>query len=87
MSLDESEFDTYINAQTDDEIEDILIETEDANCNVAQGYNVFKKLKLKLNEFSGAKTQEEILLEKTKYGSDGIGGIITKGTMHVGYPR
>ena len=27
------------------------------------------------------------LLEKTKYGSDGIGGIITKGTMHVGYPR
>lgn len=27
------------------------------------------------------------ILEKTKYGSDGIGGIITKGTMYVGYPR
>lgn len=27
------------------------------------------------------------LIEKTKYGSDGIGGIITMGTMYVGYPR
>ena len=27
------------------------------------------------------------VLEKTKYGSDGIGGIITNGTMYVGYPR
>lgn len=27
------------------------------------------------------------ILEKTKYGSDGIGGIITKGTMYIGYPR
>ena len=27
------------------------------------------------------------ILENTKYGSDGIGGIITKGTMYVGYPR
>ena len=27
------------------------------------------------------------ILENTKYGSNGIGGIITKGTMHVGYPR
>lgn len=27
------------------------------------------------------------VLEKTKYGKDGIGGIITKGTMYVGYPR
>lgn len=27
------------------------------------------------------------ILKKTKYGSDGIGGIITKGTMYVGYPR
>ena len=24
---------------------------------------------------------------KTKYGSDGMGGIITKGTMYIGYPR
>mgnify|MGYP007117849707 CR=1 FL=1 len=29
----------------DDEIEKILEETEEAKCNVAQGYNVFKKLK------------------------------------------
>ena len=27
------------------------------------------------------------LLDKTKYGSLGIGGIKTKGTMYVGYPR
>ena len=27
------------------------------------------------------------ILEKTKYGSNGIGGIITNGTMYVGYPR
>lgn len=27
------------------------------------------------------------ILEKTKYGANGIGGIRTKGTMHVGYPR
>jgi len=27
------------------------------------------------------------MIRKTKYGSDGIGGIITNGTMYVGYPR
>ncbi len=27
------------------------------------------------------------ILESTKYGTDGIGGIITRGTMYVGYPR
>ena len=27
------------------------------------------------------------ILDKTKYGSSGIGGIITNGTMYVGYPR
>ena len=27
------------------------------------------------------------ILEQTKYGSEGMGGIITKGTMYVGYPR
>lgn len=27
------------------------------------------------------------ILEHTKYGAEGIGGIITKGTMYVGYPR
>ena len=27
------------------------------------------------------------ILEKTKYGADGIGGIITNGTMYIGYPR
>ncbi len=27
------------------------------------------------------------ILSKTKYGPDGIGGIKTKGTMYVGYPR
>lgn len=27
------------------------------------------------------------ILERTKYGKDGIGGVRTKGTMYVGYPR
>ena len=27
------------------------------------------------------------ILDKTKYGTDGIGGIMTNGTMYVGYPR
>ncbi len=27
------------------------------------------------------------ILSKTRYGEDGMGGIITKGTMYVGYPR
>ena len=27
------------------------------------------------------------MIDKTKYGSDGIGGIITNGMMYVGYPR
>ena len=27
------------------------------------------------------------ILENTKYGKRGVGGVITKGTMHIGYPR
>lgn len=27
------------------------------------------------------------IIDSTKYGSNGIGGIITKGTMYIGYPR
>lgn len=27
------------------------------------------------------------ILENTKYGKNGVGGVITKGTMYVGYPR
>lgn len=27
------------------------------------------------------------MLEKTKYGKAGMGGVITKGTMYIGYPR
>lgn len=27
------------------------------------------------------------ILEKTKYGKDGVGGVITNGAMYVGYPR
>lgn len=39
--------------------------------------------------FSDKNTNIDLIsiLEKTKYGSDGMGGIITKGTMYVGYPR
>ena len=31
--------------EIDADIENILMETEDANCNVAQGYKIFKRLK------------------------------------------
>lgn len=27
------------------------------------------------------------IIENTKYGKNGIGGVITKGTMYTGYPR
>jgi len=27
------------------------------------------------------------IIASTKYGKEGIGGIITKGTMYMGYPR
>ena len=27
------------------------------------------------------------ILNNTKYGTEGMGGIITKGTMYVGFPR
>ena len=27
------------------------------------------------------------ILDKTKYGASGMGGIITKGSMYIGYPR
>ncbi len=42
--------------------------------------------KLSLSNISEDINLKEIL-EKTKYGSKGMGGIVTKGTMHVGYPR
>jgi len=39
--------------------------------------------------FSNKNTDIDIIkiLEKTKYGADGMGGIITKGAMYIGYPR
>ena len=42
--------------------------------------------KLSLSEANKDINLKEIL-EQTKYGSNGIGGIITKGTMYIGYPR
>ena len=27
------------------------------------------------------------IIDKTKYGKDGMGGVITRGMMHIGYPR
>ena len=42
--------------EIDEEIENILEGTEDANCNVAQGYKVFKRLKeLRLERKAKAK--------------------------------
>ena len=42
--------------------------------------------KLSLSSISSDINLKEIL-EKTKYGSKGMGGIVTKGTMYIGYPR
>ena len=43
--------------EIDETIEDILLETEEANCNVAQGYKVFKRLK-ELRQERKAKSKE-----------------------------
>ena len=43
-------------------------------------------LKISLTDINKNIDIKEII-DKTKYGKDGIGGIITKGTMYVGYPR
>lgn len=42
--------------------------------------------KLSLSNISEDIDLKEIL-EKTKYGCKGMGGIVTKGTMHIGYPK
>lgn len=42
--------------------------------------------KMSLSDINSDINLKEII-EYTKYGSDGIGGIITKGTMYMGYPR
>lgn len=43
------------------------------------------------SKLSLSKVTEDIdlkgILEDTKYGTNGIGGILTKGTMYMGYPR
>ena len=46
--------------------------------------------KLKINSYGKLKNKEIdllSLLNKTKYGKDGIGGIKSYGMMYVGYPR
>ncbi len=42
--------------------------------------------KMSLSDINNDINLKEII-EHTKYGSDGVGGIITKGTMYMGYPR
>ena len=42
--------------------------------------------KMSLSDINNEINLKEII-ENTKYGSKGIGGIITKGTMYTGYPR
>ena len=42
--------------------------------------------KMSLSDINNDINLKEII-ENTKYGSRGIGGIITKGTMYMGYPR
>jgi spore coat assembly protein len=42
--------------------------------------------KMSLSDINNDINLKEII-EKTKYGSRGVGGIITKGTMYTGYPR
>lgn len=54
-------------AEIDDEIESILMETEDANCNVAQGYKVFKRLKELRLERKSKTTELNCLYALTDY--------------------
>ena len=54
-------------AEIDDEIESILMETEDANCNVAQGYKVFKMLKELRLERKSKTTELNCLYALTDY--------------------
>lgn len=42
--------------------------------------------KMSLSDVS-ADIDIKAILEKTKYGKDGMGGVKTKGTMYIGYPR
>ena len=44
-------------------------------------------LSLKLDNAHVIIQEANSILEKTKYGSEGIGGVATKGCMFVGYPR
>ena len=41
---------------------------------------------LELNKIK-ANIDLKSIISKTRYGKDGVGGIITKGTMYTGYPR
>lgn len=54
-------------AEIDDEIENILMETEDANCNLAQGYKVFKRLKELRLERKSKTTELNCLYALTDY--------------------
>lgn len=54
-------------AEIDDEIESILMETENANCNVAQGYKVFKRLKELRLERKSKTTELNCLYALTDY--------------------
>lgn len=53
--------------EIDDEIENILLETEDANCNVAQGYKVFKRLKELRLARKAKKKELDCLCAMTEY--------------------
>ena len=52
--------------------------------NIEENYNhIINIIERKTITLTGIKK----ILEKTKYGSDGIGGIETKGKMKIGYPK
>lgn len=42
--------------------------------------------KMSLSE-SSKEIDLKAILDNTKYGKDGLGGVMTKGTMYIGYPR
>ena len=50
-------------------------------------YDVHTKIELGICTYFYFRYEIVSLLKKTKYGSDGMGGIVCNGMMYVGFPR
>ena len=62
------------------------LEEYNPNILVITGHDAYYKKKGSVNDINKDIDLKNIIAS-TKYGKEGIGGIITKGTMYMGYPR